>query len=152
MTSAQWPEGLPAGGFRFVRRSNHFAEAVAFYRDLAGLPLLLTFNEPGADGAAGYDGAVFGLPDKSAVLEIVSSATEVPVDPAEQFVLYLPGAQARDVAVERVTGSGAKPVTPSQYWIDNDSVAFADPDGRQVIFAPWIFGQEPMPARLKGLR
>lgn len=31
----------------------------------------------------------------------------------------------------------------------NDSVAFADPDGRQVIFAPWSFGQEMSPARRK---
>ena len=70
----------------------------------------------------------------------------------DEIVLYLPGPQARDAAVRRLTESGLEPVTPAQYWIDNDSVAFSDPDGRMVIFAPWIFGQEAPPARLKGLR
>ncbi len=26
------------------------------------------------------------------------------------------------------------------------AVAFHDPDGRMVIFAPWIFGRQPTPA------
>jgi hypothetical protein len=67
-------------------------------------------------------------------------------------VLYLPDADARDTVVKRLTDAGLAPVTPAEYWIDNDSVAFRDPDGRMVIFAPWIFGQGPSPARLKGLR
>jgi hypothetical protein len=67
-----WPDGLPTGAFRFARRTNHFAESVAFYRDLVGLPLLMTF-EP------------------------------------------------------------------------------HEPDGREVIFAPWIFGKDTTPAQVKGL-
>ncbi len=67
-------------------------------------------------------------------------------------MIYLPGEGARDAAVRRLTDAGLAPVTPYKYWIANDSVAFADPDGRQVIFAPWIFGQEMSPARRKGAR
>jgi catechol 2,3-dioxygenase-like lactoylglutathione lyase family enzyme len=141
-----WPEGLPVGAFRVARRSNHFAEAVAFYRDLVGLPLLLTFEAHEPDG---FDGAVFGLPDASATFELVSSTEPVPVDQHEELVLYLPGPQARNAAVRRLTEAGLAPVEPYQYWIDNDSVAFLDPDGREVIFAPWIFGKEPTPARRK---
>lgn len=144
-----WPDGLPAGAFRVARRTNHFEESVAFYRDLVGLPLLMTFEPHGADG---FHGAIFGLPDASATFELVSAADPVAVDAHEELVLYLPGTEARDTAAARLTVAGHAPVTPYQYWIDNDAVAFADPDGREVIFAPWIFGRGTTPARLKGLR
>lgn len=144
-----WPEGLPAGAFRIARRTNHFTESVAFYRDLVGLPLLMTFEPHGAND---FHGAIFGLPDASATFELVSAAEPVAVDPHEELVLYLPGTEARDAGAARLTEAGHEPVTPYQYWTDNDSVAFADPDGREVIFAPWIFGVEPTPARRKGLR
>lgn len=141
-----WPRELPAGAFRVARRSNHFAAAVAFYRDLVGLPLLFTFDAHEPDG---FDGAIFGLPDASATFELLSSAERVPVDRHEQLVLYLPGEPARDAVARRLTDAGLAPVTPHRYWVDNDSVAFLDPDGREVIFAPWIFGKEPTPARRK---
>lgn len=149
-TSEAWPEGLPAGGFRVARRSNHLAEAVAFYRDLVGLPLLMAFR--GADTPDGLDGAIFGLPGMAATLELLDGGGDVPVDSREELVIYLPGEDARDVAVKRLTDAGLAPVTPYQYWTANDSVAFADPDGRQVIFAPWIFGKEMSPARRKAGR
>jgi hypothetical protein len=145
--SEEWPAGLPAGGFRIARRSNHLAEAVAFYRDLVGLPLLMAFQ--GADTPDGLDGAIFGLPGMAATLELLDGGGDAPVDPHEELVIYLPGEGARDVAAQRLTEAGLAPVTPYQYWIANDSLAFADPDGRQVIFAPWIFGQESSPARRK---
>ncbi|HTU06352.1 MAG TPA: VOC family protein, partial [Trebonia sp.] len=148
-STGEWPEGLPAGAFRVARRSYHFAEAVAFYRDLVGLPLLLTFDAHGPDG---FDGAIFGLPDTGATFEVVSSAEPVPVDRYDELVLYLPGPEAKDKAAKRLTDAGLEPVRPHQYWVDNDSVAFLDPDGREVIFAPWVFGKEPTPARRKGLR
>lgn len=148
-SAGNWPAGLPAGAFRVARRSHHFERSVAFYRDLVGLPLLATFDAHEPDGFAG---AIFGLPDAAATFELVSSAEPVPVDRHEELVLYLPGPRARDAAVRRLTDAGLAPVTPYQYWIDNESVAFLDPDGRGVIFAPWIFGKEPTPARRKGLR
>jgi hypothetical protein len=92
------------------------------------------------------------VPDTAVTLELISADGPGPAGEHDEIVLYLPGPQARDAAVRRLTESGLEPVTPAQYWIDNDSVAFSDPDGRMVIFAPWIFGQEAPPARLKGLR
>jgi hypothetical protein len=47
------PEGLPTGAFRIARRTNHFTESVAFYRDLVGLPLLLTFEPRGTRRSRG---------------------------------------------------------------------------------------------------
>lgn len=135
------------GAFRFARRTNHYEQAVAFYRDLVGLPLLLTFDA--SHGPDGFDGAVFGLPDASATFELVSSSEPVPVDRHEELVLYLGGPEARDGAVRRLTGAGLIPCEQYEYWTANESVTFLDPDGREVVFAPWIFGAELPPAARK---
>ena len=114
-----------------------------------GLPLLYSFS---AGGTNLHDGLIFGVPDTAVTLELISADGPGPAGEQDEIVLYLPGPQARDTAVRRLTEAGLEPVTPAPYWIDNDSVAFTDPDGRMVIFAPWIFGKEAPPARLKGLR
>jgi len=154
MTSDERVEELPVGAFRVALRSSRLAEAGAFYRDLVGLPLLYSFE---AGETSLHDGLIFGVPGTSVTLELIS-ADGHSVDgysaagEQDEIVLYLPGPEARDAAVRRLAEAGLTPVTPARYWIDNDSVAFSDPDGRMVIFAPWIFGAEAPPARLKGLR
>jgi catechol 2,3-dioxygenase-like lactoylglutathione lyase family enzyme len=148
-TSGEEGERLPVGAFRVALRSSRLEEAGAFYRDLAGLPLLYSFT---AGPGSKHDGLIFGVPDTSVTLELIRAEEPEAAGEYDEIVLYLPGPQARDAAVKRLTDAGHKPITPAQYWTDNDSVAFADPDGRVVIFAPWIFGQEAPPARLKGLR
>jgi catechol 2,3-dioxygenase-like lactoylglutathione lyase family enzyme len=148
-TRDELPEGLPVGAFRVGLRTNHLSAAEHFYRDLAGLPLLYSFT---AGPASKHDGLIFGVPDTSVTLELISADDPDAAGEQDEIVLYLPDARARDIAVRRLTDAGLTPVTPAQYWIDNDSVAFHDPDGRVVIFAPWIFGKQAPPARLKGLR
>jgi len=115
-----------------------------------GLPLLMAFK--GADTPDGLDGAIFGLPAMAATFELLDGAGGAPVEPARGTGDLPAWEGARDVAVQRLTDAGLAPVTPYKYWTANDSVAFADPDGRQVIFAPWIFGQESSPARRKSAR
>jgi catechol 2,3-dioxygenase-like lactoylglutathione lyase family enzyme len=148
-TSGELSEGLPVGAFRIALRSGQLAEAGAFYRDLVGLPLLYSFE---AGGKNLHDGLIFGVPDTSVTLELISADEPGAAGEQDEIVLYLPGPAARDAAVRRLTDAGLTAITPAQYCIDNDSVAFNDPDGRIVIFAPWIFGQEAPPARLKNLR
>ena len=148
-TRDEAPEGLPAGAFRVALRTNHLSEALAFYRDLVGLPLLFSFT---AGESSKHDGLIFGVPDTSVTLELISADEPGAAGEQDEIVLYLPDSGARDAAAARLASAGLTPVTPARYWIDNDSVAFPDPDGRMVIFAPWIFGRQPPPARLKGLR
>jgi catechol 2,3-dioxygenase-like lactoylglutathione lyase family enzyme len=148
-TRDELPEGLPVGAFRVALRTNHLSEAQDFYRDLVGLPLLHAFT---AGESSQHGGLIFGVPDTSVTLELISADDTDAAGEQDEIVLYLPDADARDTVVKRLTDAGLAPVTPAQYWIDNDSVAFRDPDGRMVIFAPWIFGKGPSPARLKGLR
>lgn len=140
--------GASAGAVRFARRTPHLAVTVAFYRDLVGLPLLLTFGPD--DGPDALAGAVFGLPGTRVTFELVESAAPVPVDAHEQLVLYFSGPKERDAAVRRLDAAGHPRSSQYQYWSDNDALTYRDPDGREVVFAPWVFGEAPPPASAKG--
>jgi hypothetical protein len=61
--AGRWPGHLPAGAVRVGRSSTHYDQAVRFYRDLVGLPVLESF-----EGSYGEDGTIFGLPDAASHL------------------------------------------------------------------------------------
>jgi catechol 2,3-dioxygenase-like lactoylglutathione lyase family enzyme len=131
-----WPKQLASiGGLRFARRSSNFAEAVRFYRELVGLPLYETF-----EGSYGSNGAIFGLPSWNLTLEIVESAEPVAVDGHEQLCLYFPNERAQQAAIARLQAAGIPPVEQHPYWEATGAVTYRDPDGREVVFAPFVFG------------
>lgn len=133
---AKWPKELASiGAIRFARRYHHFHEAVQFYRDLVGLPLHETFEE-----SYGSNGAIFALPTPATTFEIVEAVEPVAVDPHEQLCLYFPDEQAKQAAVARLTNAGVEPVESHPYWAANAAVTYRDPDGREVVFAPFIYG------------
>ena len=123
------------GGIRFARRSSNFDETVRFYHELVGLPLYETFE-------ASYDsnGAIFGLPSWNLTLEIVEAADEVAVDSHEQLCLYFPDKQSQQAAIARLQQAGLEPVEQHPYWAATGAVTYRDPDGREVVFAPFVFG------------
>jgi catechol 2,3-dioxygenase-like lactoylglutathione lyase family enzyme len=132
----RWPEELSTiGALRFARRSVHFDETVSFYRDLIGLPLCATFGE-----SYGSSGAIFGLPGSSLTFEIVEATEPVAVDSHEQLCLYFPDTAAQQRATTRLVAAGVKPVESHPYWAATESVTYRDPDGREVVFAPFVFG------------
>jgi catechol 2,3-dioxygenase-like lactoylglutathione lyase family enzyme len=138
-----WPEHLAAtGAVRFSRSSAHYDRTVAFYRDVVGLPFIGEFTE-----SFGEDGTIFGLPDVTAHLEIVRGHGPAPaVDPLDQIVLYLSGADAMAVAADRLERAGvARDPAPHPYWAARGGTIFLDPDGRRVVLAPWVFGVEHEP-------
>jgi catechol 2,3-dioxygenase-like lactoylglutathione lyase family enzyme len=131
-----WPRELASiGGIRFARRSSNFEETVRFYRELVGLPLYETF-----EASFGSNGAIFGLPSWNLTLEIVESADPVAVDDHEQLCLYFPDTQAQQAAIRRLQEAGAAPVDQHPYWQATGAITFRDPDGREVVFAPFVFG------------
>lgn len=131
-----WPAQLASiGGLRFARRSSNFAETVRFYRELVGLPLYETF-----EGSYGSNGAIFGLPSWNLTLEIVESAEPVAVDQHEQLCLYFPDKRAQQAAIGRLEAAGTPPVEQHPYWEAMGAVTYRDPDGREVVFAPFVFG------------
>lgn len=135
-SKATWPDDLAAiGALRFARRSAHFEESVRFYRDLVGLPLCATFGE-----SFGSNGAIFGLPQSSLTFEIVEATEPVAVDGHEQLCLYFPDEVTQRRATAKLMASGAKPVESQPYWAAMGAVTYRDPDGREVVFAPFVFG------------
>lgn len=131
-----WPPQLaPIGGLRFARRSSNFDQTVRFYRELVGLPLFETFG-----GSFGSNGAIFGLPSWNLTLEIVESVDPVAVDPHEQLCLYFPDRRVQHAAFERLRAAGVEPVEQHPYWEATGAVTFRDPDGREIVFAPFVFG------------
>jgi Glyoxalase/Bleomycin resistance protein/Dioxygenase superfamily len=130
-----WPPELASiGALRFARRSAHFDETVRFYRDLVGLPLCATFEE-----SFGSNGAIFGLPRSTLTFEIVQAAEPVAVDGHEQLCLYFPDVDAQQRATAKLTASGVEPVESHPYWAATGAVTYRDPDGREVVFAPFVF-------------
>ena len=127
------------GALRVVRWSSHYEQAVTFYRDLVGLAVLETFH-----GSYGLDGTILGLPDGSVHLEIVRWADAIyPAPGLDQLVFYLPGADAQERITARLAAAGLDPVPQIDYWQDNGGVTYQDPDGREVVFASWIYRPPP---------
>ena len=137
-----WPEHLAPGAVRFSRSSEHYDRTVAFYRDFVGLPFIAEFT-----GSFGEDGTILGLPGLSTHVEIVRSRGAAgDVDPLDALVFYLSGASSVAAATARLRAAGA-PMDPAPhpYWAARGGVTFLDPDGRRVVYAPWVFGLETEP-------
>jgi GNAT superfamily N-acetyltransferase len=137
-----WPAHLRPGALRWARSSSHYDETVHFYRVLVGLPVVGSFT-----ASFGEDGTIFGLPGTGLQLEIVrAKGAGQPADPLDQLVLYLQDADAVSTAtrVMRAHGLGPDP-SPPAYWLANGAVRYVDPDGRGVVYAPWVYGVEPDP-------
>jgi len=136
MTGASfWPEHLPVGALRVVRWSARYEQAVIFYRDVIGLPVLEPFRD-----SYGLDGTILGLPDGPVHLEIVRSGDAPPLTPGlDQLAFYLPDAGARERVTARLAAAGVHPVAQIDYWQDNGGVTYQDPDGREVVFASWTY-------------
>ncbi|MBV9320940.1 MAG: VOC family protein [Mycobacterium sp.] len=133
---SDWPDELASiGAIRFARRSSNFAQTVRFYRDLVGLPLYETFED-----SYGSNGAIFGLPGSALTFEIVEADGAVPVDHHEQLCLYFPDEQAKQTATARLQAAGVEQVESHPYWEAMGGVTYPDPDGREVVFAPFVFG------------
>jgi lactoylglutathione lyase len=140
----QWPAHLRTGAVRFARASSNYESTVAFYRDLVGLPVLGVFVD-----SFGADGTIFGLPDASVQLEIVRARDDddgLNGGGSDQLVLYLDSPAALPAAVSSLREAGLLPdPEPHAYWAANGAVTYRDPDGRAVVFAPWVYGRDPEP-------
>jgi GNAT superfamily N-acetyltransferase len=137
-----WPADLSPGALRWARASSHYEETITFYRDVLGLPVLGEFGD-----SFGEDGTIFGLPDTRTQMEIVrAQGGRTAVGSFDQLVLYLDDADAVTTATARLRRRGLTPdPAPHPYWAANGAVTYVDPDGRDVVFAPWVYGRDPEP-------
>ncbi len=144
---AAWLDALAGlGAIRFARRYHRFRGAVAFYRDLVGLPLVESFA-----GSYGSTGAIFALPDSACTFVLVAVAAPEPVGPEEQLCLYFRDAAAMAAVRTRLEAAGLAPVAAHPYWTATGAVAFRDPEGRGLVLAPFLYGvNEPAAGMAEG--
>jgi catechol 2,3-dioxygenase-like lactoylglutathione lyase family enzyme len=136
-----WPQHLHPGAVRFAHVSSHYEATVAFYRDLLGLPVVGEFT-----ASFGEDGTIFGLPDTALQIEIVRAHKVGPLPDFEQLVFYLDSAEAVANATAPLRAAGLSPqAQPHPYWAAKGAVIYHDPDGYDIVFAPWVYGRDPDP-------
>lgn len=106
-----------------------------FYEHVVGLPLLGSFADHD-----GFDGAIFGLPDEGAQLELVRSPhDDVPVPTNEDaLVLYHGAGAARAELIDRLRVAGTVEISVDDpalnpYWPRQGAHCFVDPDGYRLI-------------------
>ena len=71
--------------------------------------------------------------------DLVPGQGSYPGGGLDQLVFYLPDAAAREHMQARLAAAGARPVPQIDYWQANGGVTYQDPDGREVVFASWIY-------------
>jgi hypothetical protein len=132
-----WPKELARiGAIRFGRTYYHYDEAVRFFRDLVGLPLYEQF-----EGSYGENGSIFALPTPELTLEVVQGTEPTRVSDYDALCLYFPDEEAKQAAISRLTAAGVEPTESHPYWAATGGVTYLDPDGREVIFAPFVYGK-----------
>lgn len=137
-----WPGDLRRGAVRWQLRSPQYDATVAFYRDVVELPVLAEFSS-----SFGEDGTIVGLPGPAAHLEILRGRSEDTAAVGQfEIVLYLADDDAVQSATAGLCAAGITPVDDGHpYWKANGALTYRDPDGRGVVFAPWVFGRVPDP-------
>jgi hypothetical protein len=126
---------------RWARSSSHYDDTIGFYRDVVGLPVIGEFNS-----SFGEDGTIFGLPDVGTQMEIIRGHSTEDRGTFDQLVLYLDDAEAVKAATAPLRERGFSPdPDPHPYWRANGAVLYRDPDGRVLVFAPWVYGRGPDP-------
>jgi hypothetical protein len=63
-----------------------------------------------------------------------------PAPGRDQLVFYLPDVAAQERIKARLAAAGVHPVVQIDYWEANGGVTYQDPDGREIVFASWIYG------------
>ena len=118
---------------RVARPVGDLSAVSAFYRDAVGLTVLSSFEDHD-----GYSGVIFGLPDASRQLELVSGEGAVPAPTAEdQLVLYLRSADDVAASAARIRAAGFEPAeSPNPYWGRTGAICFLDPDGYWLVLSP----------------
>jgi catechol 2,3-dioxygenase-like lactoylglutathione lyase family enzyme len=118
---------------RVARPTGDLAAASAFYGDVLGFAVLASFEEHD-----GYSGVIFGLPDASRQLELVSHEGTLPSPTSEdQLVLFLGSGERVENDAARLRAAGFEPrPSANPYWARTGAVCFVDPDGYWLVLSP----------------
>ena len=121
---------------RVARHTERLDDAVAFYRDGIGLPVVGEFR-----GHDGYDGVFLAIPGTGAHLELTAGGDHGAPTPHPEslLVLYL----GDEAAVARILARlDDPPVAPANPYWARHGVTVEDPDGFRVVLVPgrWAAG------------
>jgi catechol 2,3-dioxygenase-like lactoylglutathione lyase family enzyme len=118
---------------RVARPTRDLAASASFYGGVLGLPVLSSF-----ENHDGYSGVIFGLPDASRQLELVSHEGVTPSPtPEDQLVVYLGSTRRVEEDAARLREAGFEPrLSPNPYWQRTGAVCFVDPDGYWLVLSP----------------
>ncbi|MGV3467382.1 MAG: VOC family protein [Heyndrickxia sp.] len=127
----EWSPSLPTTQFRIARPTNHMDKIIEFYGQGLGLEKVGEFHMH-----EGYEGVMFGLPEKQYHLEFTQheSGNPIPHPPEDQLlVFYIADTFRWNEIVNRLMGMGYRQV-PSEnpYW-DRGGITIEDPDGYRVV-------------------
>lgn len=126
-----WSSTLPVVQMRIARPTDQLDKVIDFYEAGLGLKRVGEFWDHD-----GYDGVMFGLPDKNYHLEFTShvSGTPCPAPTKDNLlVLYLPNWEVITDVANRLEKMGYPEVeAENPYWGD-DSITIEDPDGWRVV-------------------
>jgi hypothetical protein len=121
---------------RIARPTTQLEVVRAFYEHVVGLPLIGAFADHD-----GFNGVIFGLPERRFQLELVSTPHGVAPQPGAEDALVLYASAAEWGALtDRLRDNGTTEVSPdapdlNPYWPRNDALVFVDPDGYRLIVA-----------------
>ena len=88
-----------------------------------------------------WTGRSWACPGGPVHLEIVRLAERAsPARGLDQLVFYLPDAAAQEQVRARLAAAGVHPVAQIDYWDAHGGITYQDPDGREVVFASWVYG------------
>jgi hypothetical protein len=65
--------------------------------------------------------------------------------------LHFPNGEAQHEATARLSAAGVEPVECQPYWAATGAITYRDPDGREVVFTPFVFAvNEPPESNASG--
>lgn len=127
----EWSAFVPAVQFRIARPTNQMDKIIEFYGKGLGLEKVGEFQKH-----EGYEGVMFGLPERNYHLEFTQheSGNPIPHPPEDQLlVFYIADTFKWNEIANRLLGMGYRQV-PSEnpYW-DRGGITIEDPDGYRVV-------------------
>lgn len=132
-----WPESLAGlGAVRFAHNYYHFRRPSTSIVTWSGCPCARHSRE-----ATAANGVIFGMPGASLTFELVEADAPVTVDRHEQICLYFCDAGTKERATARLREAGVEPVESHPYWVATGALTYRDPDGRGLVIAPFVYGE-----------
>ncbi len=126
---------MPVAKMRVARPTADLARSRDFYERVIGLGVLWSFEDHD-----GFDGAVLGVPDERAQLELISPQESLAPTPTVEDVLVLYFSDGHDVVdlADRLSAGGHREVPSDDpalnpYWPRAGARVFVDPDGYRLV-------------------